>query len=60
MQNVDLRIQSYKQILVKNETKAAKKIIIFDFFQLNIFKIIFILNLTIFIFDHKLFITIFL
>ena len=32
MQNVDLRNKSYKQFLVKNESRAAKKIIIFVFF----------------------------
>ena len=38
MQNVDLRNKSYKQFLVKNESEAARKKIIFDFFfQLNFF-----------------------
>ena len=32
MQNVNLRNKSYKQFLVKNESGAAKKKIIFDFF----------------------------
>ena len=37
MQNVDLRNKSYKQFLVKNESGAARKKIIFDlFFQLKI------------------------
>ena len=38
MQNVDLRNKSYKQFLVKNKSRAARKKIIFDFsFQLNFF-----------------------
>ena len=38
MQNVDLRNKSYKQFLVINESGAARKKIIFDFFfQLKIF-----------------------
>ena len=38
MQNVDLRIKSYKQFLVKKESGATRKKIIFDFFfQLNFF-----------------------
>ena len=38
MQNVDLRIKSYKEFLVKNESRAARKKIIFDFFfQMNFF-----------------------
>ena len=38
MQNVDLRNKSYKQFLVKNESGAARKKIIFDFFfQLKFF-----------------------
>ena len=38
MQNVDLRNKSYKQFLVKNESGAAKKEYIFDFFsQLKFF-----------------------
>ena len=32
MQNDDLRNKSYKQFLVKNESGAARKKIIFDFF----------------------------
>ena len=32
MQNVDLRNKSYKQFLVKNESGAARKKFIFDFF----------------------------
>ena len=32
MQNVDLRNKSYKQFLIKNENRAARKKIIFDFF----------------------------
>ena len=32
MQNVDLRNKNYKQFLVKNESEAAKKKFIFDFF----------------------------
>ena len=32
MQNVDLRIKSYKQFLVKNESEAAREKNIFDFF----------------------------
>ena len=42
MQNVDLRNKSYKQFLVKNESGAARKKIIFDiFFQLNYFSVFF-------------------
>ena len=42
MQNVDLRNKSYKQILVKNESGAARIFFIFDFFfQLNFFLVIF-------------------
>ena len=38
MQNVDLRNKSYKQILVKNKSGAAREKIIFDFlFHLNFF-----------------------
>ena len=38
MQNVDLRNKSYNQFLVKNESGAARKKSIFDFFsQLNSF-----------------------
>ena len=31
MQNVDLRNKSYKEFLVKNESRTARKKIIFDF-----------------------------
>ena len=42
MQNVDLRNQSYKQFLIKNENGATRKKIIFDFFyQLNFFLVFF-------------------
>ena len=38
MQNVDLRNKSYKQFLVKNESRATRQKIIIDiFFQLNFF-----------------------
>ena len=38
MQHDDLRNKSYKQFLVKNESGAARKKIIFDFFlKLNFF-----------------------
>ena len=33
MQHDDLRNKSYKQFLVKNESGAARKKIIFDFFK---------------------------
>ena len=40
MQNVDLRNKNNKQLFVKNESGAARKKIIFDFFfQLNFFSI---------------------
>ena len=32
MQNVDLRNKSYKQFLVRNETEAARKKFISDYF----------------------------
>ena len=42
MQNVDLRSKSYKQILVRNESGAARKKIISDFsFQLKFFLVFF-------------------
>ena len=42
MQNVDLRNKSYKQFLVKNKSRAARKKIIYDFFfQLNFFSVFF-------------------
>ena len=42
MQNFDLRNKSYKQFLVKNESGATRKKIIFDsFFQLKIFLVFF-------------------
>ena len=42
MQNADLRNKSYKQFLVKNESKAIRKKIIFDFsFQLNFLYVFF-------------------
>ena len=42
MQNVDLRNKSYKQILVKNESGAARKKLIFDLFiYLNSFLVFF-------------------
>ena len=45
MQHVDLRNESYKQFLVKNESRAARKKIIFDFFfQLNFFFLCFFFN----------------
>ena len=38
MQNVDMGNKSYKQFLVKNESGATRKKIIFDFFfHLNFF-----------------------
>ena len=38
MQNVDLRNKSYKQILVKNESGAARIFFIFDlFFSIEFF-----------------------
>ena len=37
MQNVDLRNKSYKQILVKNESRAARKKKNFDFFPIENF-----------------------
>ena len=48
MQNVDLRNERYKQFLIKNESGAARKKIIFDFFsQLKSFLVFFfnILNI---------------
>ena len=39
MQHDDLRNKSYKQFLVKNESGAARKKIIFDFFKLNFFSV---------------------
>ena len=42
MQNADLRKKSYKQFLIKNESGASRKEIIFDlFFHLNFFSIFF-------------------
>ena len=42
MQPVDLRNKSYKQFLVKNDSRAARKKIIFDFFfHLNFFSVFF-------------------
>ena len=42
MQNVNLRNKSYKQFLVKNESGAARKKIIFDFFfSIEFFSIFF-------------------
>ena len=41
MQHDDLRNKSYKQFLVKNESGAARKKIIFDFFlKLNFFSVL--------------------
>ena len=42
MQNVDLRNKSYKQVLVKNESRAARKNFFFySYFQLNFFSVFF-------------------
>ena len=41
MQHDDLRNKSYKQFLVKNESGAARKKFIFDFFfKLNFFSVL--------------------
>ena len=53
MQNVDLRNKSYKQFLVKNESRAARKKMIFDFFfQLKFFLVFFFKFLNIICLDQ--------
>ena len=53
MQHVDLRNKSYKQILVINESGAARKKIIFDFFfQLKFFLVFFFKFLNIICLDQ--------
>ena len=52
MQNVDLRNKSYKQILVKNESGAARKKKFDSFFQLNFFSVFFFKFLNIICPDH--------
>ena len=37
MQNIDLRIKSNKQFLVKNKIGAARNFYFFDFFSIEIF-----------------------
>ena len=55
MQNVDLRNKNYKQVLVRNESGAARKKIIFDFFfHLNFFFISILFGLVLQVSEHSM------